>query len=247
MEHAVTTGSITLFGAFLAGLLSFLSPCVLPLTPAYVARLVGPAVWEGSQLERSAHARLRTVTLLHSTAFVAGFTAMFLALGATASALGSLIAGQQELLRHVGGLVLIVFGLYVAGLLRLPWLDREWRFTRRQGSGGYLASFVVGLIFALGWTPCIGPILAGILLLAAQARTLGSGVLLLFVYSLGLGIPFLVLGLAFDRVAPLLKRLTPYLRVIEVVAGGLLVLMGIVIFFNWLLFINTRLALPGLA
>ena len=248
MEHAVTTGSITLFGAFLAGLLSFLSPCVLPLTPAYVARLVGPAVWEGSQLERSARARLRTVTLLHSAAFVAGFTSMFLALGATASALGSLIAGQQELLRHVGGLVLIVFGLYVAGLLRLPWLDREWRFTRRQGSGGgYPASFVVGLIFALGWTPCIGPILAGILLLAAQARTLGSGVLLLFVYSLGLGIPFLVLGLAFDRVAPLLKRLTPYLRVIEVVAGGLLVLMGIVIFFNWLLFINTRLALPGLA
>src|SRR5260370_10274753 len=221
MEHAVTTGSITLFGAFLAGLLSFLSPCVLPLTPAYVARLVGPAVWEGSQLERSAHARLRTVTLLHSTAFVAGFTAMFLALGATASALGSRIAGQQELLRHVGGLVLIVFGLYVAGLLRLPWLDREWRFTQRQGSGGgYPASFVVGLIFALGWTPCIGPILAGILLLAAQARTLGSGVLLLFVYSLGLSIPFLVLGLAFDRVAPLLKRLTPYLRVIEVGAVG---------------------------
>ena len=244
----MTTGSITLFGAFLAGLLSFLSPCVLPLTPAYVARLVGPAVWEGSQLERSTRARLRTVTLLHSAAFVAGFTAMFLALGATASALGSLIAGQQELLRHVGGLVLIVFGLYVAGLLRLPWLDREWRFTQRQGSGGgYPASFVVGLIFALGWTPCIGPILAGILLLAAQARTLGSGVLLLFVYSLGLGIPFLALGLAFDRVAPLLKRLTPHLRVIEVVAGGLLVLMGIVIFFNWLLFINTRLSLPGLA
>src|SRR5260370_38505713 len=98
MEHAVTTGSITLFGAFLAGLLSFLSPCVLPLTPAYVARLVGPAVWEGSQLERSAPARLRAATLLHSAAFVAGFTAMFLALGATADAPGSLTTGHQGLL-----------------------------------------------------------------------------------------------------------------------------------------------------
>lgn len=238
--------NVTLLGAFLAGLLSFISPCVLPLTPAYVARLVGPAVWEGGAAGTPTRPSLRAATLFHAASFVAGFTVTFIALGATASALGSVLSAHQDVLRQVGGIILILFGLHVAGLIRIPGLDREKRLTMIARDTSYPASFVIGLIFALGWTPCVGPILSGILLLAAQAGTLSSGVLLLLVYSLGLGVPFLVLGAAFDRLAPALKRLTPYLPAIEVVTGALLALMGVVIFFNWLLFINGRLGLPGL-
>lgn len=244
------TGNITLFGAFLAGLLSFVSPCVLPLTPAYVARLVGPAIWEGGadgQSDRRSAAALRTATLLHAAAFVAGFTVTFIALGATASALGSVLSQHQNLLRQVGGIVLVLFGLHVAGVIRLPGLNREKRLTLAARDASYPVSFLVGLIFALGWTPCVGPILAGILVLAAQAGTLSNGVLLLLVYSLGLGVPFLALGAAFDRIAPVLKRLTPYLPAIEVVTGALLALMGVIIYFNWLLILNGRFGLPGLS
>lgn len=243
----VRAENITLLGAFLAGLLSFVSPCVLPLTPAYVARLVGPAIWESDEADARTRAALRTATLLHAAAFVAGFTITFIALGATASALGSVLSEHQDVLRQAGGIVLVLFGLHVAGVIRVPGLSREKRFTLGARDASYPASFLVGLIFALGWTPCVGPILASILVLAAQAGTLASGVLLLLMYSLGLGVPFLALGAAFDRLAPALKRLTPYLRAIEVVTGVLLALMGVIIYFNWLLLLNGRFGLPGLA
>ena len=244
---ALLGGNVTLLGAFLAGLLSFLSPCVLPLTPVYMAQLVGPAVWETGTLGGRERVSLRAATLLHAAAFVAGFTVTFIALGATASVLGSYLSSHQFQLRQIGGIVLVGFGLHVAGILRVPGLDREKRLTFRATRSAYPLSFLVGLIFALGWTPCVGPILAGILVLAAQAGTLQTGVLLLAIYSLGLGVPFLALGLAFDRLAPGLKRLTPHMRVIEIVTGGLLALMGIVIFFNWLLLINGWFRIPGLS
>src|SRR5215831_331331 len=220
--------AVGLFGAFLAGLLSFFSPCVLPLTPIYVAQLVGPSVWNAERLDPHG-ARLRRVTALHAAAFVGGFSLVFIALGATASALGAFLAGHAELLRQVGGVTLIVFGLYVAGVLRIPLLDRERRFSLRFGRASYLASFAVGMAFGLGWTPCVGPILASILLIAAQAATLQYGVLLLAVYSLGLGIPFLALGIGFETLAPRLKRLSPYLPLIERGTGVLLILLGVVI------------------
>jgi cytochrome c-type biogenesis protein len=245
-EEPVGASNVTFVGAFLAGLLSFVSPCVLPLTPIYVAQLVGPAIWETRQQTAAARARLRRVTLLHAAAFVAGFTVTFIALGATASVLGSYLAAHQELLRHAGGVVLVLFGLHVAGVMQIPGLNREKRFAIARETPSYPISFLVGLIFALGWTPCVGPILSGILILAAQAGTLGAGVLLLTVYSLGLGVPFLALGVAFDRLAPALKRLTPHLHTIELVTGGLLALMGVVIFFNWLLIVNSWFRLPAL-
>jgi cytochrome c-type biogenesis protein len=223
-----------LFGAFLAGLLSFFSPCVLPLTPIYVAQLVGPSVWRTERAGENS-SRLRRVTLLRAAAFVGGFSLVFIALGATASALGAFLASHAELLRQIAGVALIVFGLYVVGVLRIPALDRERRPSLRFGQASYPASFLVGMAFGLGWTPCVGPVLAGILLIAAQAATLQYGVLLLAVYSLGLGIPFLALGLGFETVAPGLKRLSPYLPLIERGTGVLLVLMGVVLFFNWLI------------
>jgi cytochrome c-type biogenesis protein len=189
---------------------------------------------------------VRRATVLHAAAFVAGFSLTFIALGATASVLGAFLSGHAVLLRQIGGLVLVALGLHVAGVLRLSFLDRERRFSLAGGRRSYPFSFVVGLIFGLGWTPCVGPILAGILVLAAQAGTLNSGVLLLAIYSLGLGVPFLALGLAFDRLAPALKRLTPHLRTIEMGTGALLVLMGIVIFFNWLIYLSASVRLPAL-
>jgi cytochrome c-type biogenesis protein len=229
--------AVGLFGAFLAGLLSFFSPCVLPLTPVYLAQLVGPSVWRTERAKASGD-RLRRATLAHAAAFIGGFSLVFITLGATASALGAFLAGHADLLRHLGGALLMVFGLYVGGVLRIPLLDRERRLSVRFGRASVLASFLVGVAFGLGWTPCVGPILAAILLLAAQAATLRYGVLLLAVYSLGLGAPFLALGLGFETLAPRLKRLSPYLPLIERGTGVLLILMGVVIFFNWLLYLN---------
>lgn len=232
-------GAVSLLAAFVAGLLSFVSPCVLPLTPVYIARLVGPSIWEGQQADQSKRAALRRVTTLHSAAFVAGFTITFIAIGATASELGSFLSEHQFALREVGGVALVVLGAQVAGLIRIPGLQYERRLSVQVGETSYAASLLIGMIFALGWTPCVGPILASILVIAAQAKALGAGVLLLAVYSLGLGLPFLALGFAFDRLAPQLKRLTPHLRTIERVTGALLAFMGVAIFFNWLFVLNS--------
>ncbi len=239
-------GTVSLLGTFLAGLASFLSPCVLPLTPIYLAQLTGPAIWQMNELDRKERDALRTSTISHAACFVAGFAVTFISLGATASVLGAFLSDNQLVLRQVGGIVLIGLGLYIAGFIPIPFLARERRISFAPGTPSYPISFLIGLIFAIGWTPCVGPILAGVLILAAQAHTLGSGVLFLAVYSLGLGIPFLLLGLAFDRVAPGLKRLRPYLRIIEIGTGVLLAGMGVVIFFDWLLIINSRFAIPGL-
>ncbi|HEV7129343.1 MAG TPA: cytochrome c biogenesis protein CcdA [Ktedonobacterales bacterium] len=233
--------------AFGVGLASFVSPCVLPLVPIYIAQLVGPGVL-GSQARAGASAiapdtppaaRWRPEPLLHAAAFVAGFGLAFVALGATASELGALLATQQAVLRRIGGVLLVLFGLHVAGIIRVPGLNRERRFTLRVGTPGYATSLAMGLVFAIGWTPCVGPYLASILVLAAAAHTLGIGVGLLAIYALGLGVPFLLVGAAFDRLAPVLKRLSSSLPTIERVAGLLLVALGIVVFFNWLLYLNS--------
>lgn len=242
--------------AFGAGLASFVSPCVLPLVPIYLAQLVGPGILFGAarssvntsagagqpdsvSLTATAARSWRTAPLPHAAAFVVGFSLAFIALGATASALGALLTAHQDALRRVGGVALVLFGLHVAGIMRIPWLERERRLTLRVGTPGYAASVGMGLVFGIGWTPCVGPYLASILVLAANAHTLAAGVGLLAVYALGLGLPFLLVGAAFDRLAPALKRLSPYLPAIERVAGALLVALGIVIFFNWLLFVNS--------
>jgi cytochrome c-type biogenesis protein len=234
-----------LVGAFLAGLLSFASPCVLPLTPVYLAQLVGPGVWEAPALKPQERLRLRGIAFVTALAFVAGFALAFIALGATASELGSLLAAHAVLLRRIGGVALVALGLYVTGLLPLPWLDRTRRIPIRMGKPGYATAFVVGIIFALGWTPCVGPVLAGILALAAQSGTLSAGVLLLAVYALGLGLPFLALGLAFDRLAPMLARLRRWSRLIELLTGLLLMAMGVMIYMSWLLVVNSWLPLPA--
>lgn len=225
---------ISLGFAFLAGLASFLSPCVLPLVPIYLAQLVGHSVYQADQHNLAN----RLNTFLHALMFVVGFTLAFVSLGATASTVGSFLRTYQFLLRQIGGIILILFGLQMIGILKIPWLYLQKRFEFHPNRPSYSASLLFGIIFAIGWTPCVGLILGPILSLAASAATLRQGVTLLLVYSLGLGIPFLLLGLGVDQLSRGLKRLKPHLGKIEVGTGIVMILAGIFIFFNLLPSLN---------
>ena len=227
---------ITIGLAFLAGLASFLSPCILPLVPIYLAQLVGPSVYQATSTERTTSTRL--ITFLHAATFVVGFSLAFIALGATASTLGYFLRANIVLLRQGGGIILIIMGLYMTGIVRIPLLDRQKRFTFQPERPSYPASLLFGIIFGIAWTPCIGPILSSILYLAARSATLQQGVWLLLVYSLGLGVPFLLLGLGFNQFSQALKWLKPHLRKIEVGTGIFMIGVGVIIFFNLLLYFN---------
>jgi len=222
----MTTTSPSLLAAFAAGLLSFLSPCVLPLVPAYLGYLSGQAVAVADE-RRSFVDRL--ATFLHALAFVVGFSAVFIALGATAGGLGRLL--RSDWIRWIGGLVMVFFGLVLTGLIKLPFLyaERRVRISPRAG-WGYLSSFLVGVSFAAGWTPCVGPVLGSILLLGANQETVLQSVVLLVAYSVGLGVPFLLVGLAVDRAGVLLRRLGRYLHIIQVATGVLIVVFGVLLF-----------------
>ena len=222
--------------AFAAGLVSFLSPCMLPLVPIYLSQLVGQSVVQSGEGPDDRPARF--VTLLHSVMFVCGFTLAFVALGATASALGSFLRAHQYQLRQIGGILLVIIGLHLSGVLKLPFLYRQKRFAFRPTRPSYPASLLIGIIFAIGWTPCISLFLGSVLGLAASGATLRQGVALLLFYSLGMGLPFLLLGLAVDQVSRLLKRLKPHLGKIEVFSGVVMIAVGVMIYFNWLVSLN---------
>src|SRR5579875_2635484 len=226
--------SITI--AFVAGLASFLSPCVLPLVPIYLAQLVGQGVYQSTNTQEGIAARI--MTFLHAVTFVAGFTLAFVALGATASTLGSFLSTHLVILREIGGVLLVVLGLHVAGILKLPLLYQQKRIEFHPARPGYPASFLLGVVFAIAWSPCIGPILGSILVMAASAATLRRGVGLLLASSLGRGFPFLILGRGRDLFSPALKGPKPYLGKIEVVIGILLIGVGVVVFFNLLGYLN---------
>ena len=227
---------ITIGLAFLAGLASFLSPCVLPLVPIYLAQLVGQSVYQATNTNRTASTRL--ITFLHAATFVSGFSLAFMALGATASTLGYFLRANIGILRQGGGIILIIMGLYMMGILRIPFLDRQKRFAFQPERPSYSASLLFGIIFSIAWTPCIGPILSSILYLAARSATLQQGVWLLFAYSLGLGVPFLLLGFGLNQFSLALKWLKPHLGKIEVGTGVLMISVGVAIFFNLLLYLN---------
>ncbi len=222
--------------AFVAGVASFLSPCVLPLVPIYLAQLVGHSVYQ-STAEREEHPP-RLTTFLHALMFVLGFTLAFVALGATASTLGSFLRTYQLLLRQIGGILLVIFGLHLTGIFKLSIFYWQKRFEIRPRRPSYPASLLIGIIFAIGWTPCVGLILGPILGLAASAATLRQGVLLLLFYSLGLGTPFLLLGLGIDRLSKVLKWLKPHVGKIEIGTGIVMIVAGVVIFFNLLPYLN---------
>ena len=227
--------------AFVAGLVSFVSPCCLPMVPMYLSYLAGiagrgatttSAALGGTSAVATVRVQpSRALIMLHAVAFVAGFSVIFVALGASASVLGMLLRTHLLLLRHVAGVLIVLFGLHMAGVLRVSWLYRERRArvdpTRGVGLG---RSAALGLAFAAGWSPCIGPMLGSILLLAGNAATLGQGVVLLVAYSVGLGLPFLLAAAFVQGLAERLRRVNRYFGAINLVAGALLVLMGVMVY-----------------
>jgi len=212
--------NLNLAAAFIAGILSFFSPCVLPLVPVYLGYMAGTAV---SGLADSSRLRI----LAHALFFVLGFGLIFVFTGAAMGALGSLIYPLMPILVKVGGVILVILGLHMAGLITLPFLYAEKRFELGQHyRRNYWTSFLIGLVFAAGWTPCVGPILAAILLLAADSQTALTGALLLAVYALGLGIPFLAVAALVHIAVPALRKASRYLRLFSIAGGVLLMALG---------------------
>ena len=270
----MSADNLTILVAVAAGLLSFLSPCVLPLVPAYIGQLTAVAVADASRsgtssvdgfLARPAGPS-RWTAFRHALAYVAGFGAIFTLLGITATFAATGLSPWMPVLREIGGVILVLLGLNLAGILRIPALDRNWRpldagasssvasatcsmsFAPAGGPGlgdrlggrlvssrgGWLASFGLGAIFAIGWTPCIGVILGGILGLASSSATVGQGAILLLAYTAGLGLPFIAIALVYDRAPALLRPLVRHGRAVSIVGGLLVVAIGLAMIFNWL-------------
>ncbi len=216
--------------AFLAGLLSFLSPCVLPLLPSYVSFITGMSFEDlTGEVNR---ARVRYLTITNSIIFILGFSSIFILLGASSSYVGSLLMQYQEWIRIIGGILIIIFGLFVAGILKMDFLMRERKIHLSGRPAGYIGTFVIGMTFAAGWTPCIGPILGTILLYASTKGSAAYGLKLLTVYSLGLGIPFFLSALAFNSFLSYSRKLQRYMRVIMLISGLLLIIFGIMLLTN---------------
>src|SRR5215475_3547183 len=218
--------NVTYFGALVAGLLSFLSPCVLPLVPPYLCFL-GGTTFDQLTGEDETPSHVYTTVVLSSVAFVLGFTTVFVILGATATAAGQLLAANLPLLSKIAGVVIIIAGLHFLGVFHLPILHREARYHADARPAGLIGAYVIGLAFAFGWTPCIGPVLAAILAVAAGEDSVSRGASLLAVYSLGLGIPFIVAAFAIEPFAAFLSRFRNYLHRMEQVMGALLVITGV--------------------
>ena len=229
--------NVTFLAAFVAGVLSFISPCVLPLIPGYLSFISGTTLDEmqgtvghGAAVGVVAPPSARRRVIVTSLFFILGFSLVFVALGATASVLGQFLMDRLRVLGKIAGVVLVVFGLHTMGVLRIGWLYSERRLQVDRKPAGPLGALLVGIAFAFGWTPCIGPILAGILAVAGAQDTIGQGVQLLAVYSAGLGIPFLMTALAIDRFFAAFARIRRHYRTIELASGALLIVIGVLIF-----------------
>jgi cytochrome c-type biogenesis protein len=221
--------NVTLLAAFAAGFLSFVSPCVLPLIPGYISFISGASMEEMRGGGDVAPSTTRLQIFLTSLAFVIGFSIVFVALGASATAIGKFMFARLPLLSKIAGGILIVFGLHTMGVFRLAFLETEKRVHAQRKPAGPLGAMLVGIAFAFGWTPCIGPILGGILAIAGSKNSVWEGVALLAVYSLGLGIPFLITSLAINQFFAAVKRIRRYYHAIEITSGALLVAVGVLI------------------
>ena len=223
--------AVGIVSVFAAGLISFLSPCVLPLVPGYVSYVAGGSLEE---LRDDGLSRRRMIALVLSAFFVLGFTAVFVALGASASAVGGFLLQNKTIFEYAAGAVIILFGLYLTGLIRIPIFEREARFAGRLAGGRPASAFLLGAAFAFGWTPCIGPVLGGILTLTATSADVGRGVALLAVYSLGLGVPFLIAAAFTGFFLRHMARIRRVGRPLQISAGVIMVAMGVALITGYL-------------
>ncbi|GMR03182.1 MAG: cytochrome c biogenesis protein CcdA [Thermodesulfovibrionia bacterium] len=222
--------TISLPLVFLAGVVSFLSPCVLPLIPSYISYISGVTFEDLTSGQDSK--KIKLITLVNSVLFVLGFSFVFIALGASTSFLGSILFQYQDWMRIIGGVIVIIFGLFIAGFLDIGFLMKEKKFMVQGKPSGFAGSFLIGVTFGAGWTPCIGPILGSILIAASSAGSVAGGMELLSVYSAGLAIPFLLSALLFNSFLNYFKILLKYMNLIKLIGGIIIIIFGFVLITN---------------
>jgi cytochrome c-type biogenesis protein len=227
---------VNVFVAFAAGVFSFLSPCVLPLIPSYLSFISGVSLddMRGSQ----AAARVRARVVLNSLAFILGFSLVFVSLGASASFLGSLFLGYRNVIRLAGGLFVLLVGLYLVGAFKIAALERYLQFNLKDKPAGYLGSVLVGITFAVAWTPCVGPVLGAVLALAGASAEVGRGIFLLASYAAGLALPFFLSALAVNSFVQFSQRFRRYIHAVHVIGGVLLIVAGILLITDYMTFLN---------
>ncbi len=225
ISHGLTLS--VLFFSLAMGFISFASPCILPLIPSYVSYITGISYDE--LVSRESRKRNMNITLLHSVAFVAGFTIIFVLLGATASFAGSVLSQHLDIIRIVGGVLVIIMGVFVMDIVNIPFLQREAKLQLKTRPAGYAGTVVVGMIFGAGWTPCTGPFLGSVLALAMATDTMGRGMALLTFYSLGLGIPFILSAIAISIFLSSFNKVRKHFKIIKIASGAILVIMGVLL------------------
>ncbi|MGC8595483.1 MAG: cytochrome c biogenesis CcdA family protein [Candidatus Kryptoniota bacterium] len=230
--------NVTVLTAFVFGVLSFVSPCVLPIVPGYLSFISG---YSFDEMLNSSRSELFKKVTLNSLLFVIGFSVVFVALGASATAIGKFLQEKFDLFAKIAGIVIILFGIHMTGIFKIKFLNYEKKFHSEKKIGPF-GSFVAGLAFAFGWTPCIGPVLAGILAIASQQDTVMKGIILLSVYSIGLGIPFLITSVSVNAFLSFFKKFSKYVRWVEIVGGILLIIVGVLIMTNSLQILSSYFA-----
>ena len=236
---------VSLFAAFSAGLLSFVSPCVLPLVPSYLSYITGLSVEKLANADE--RERFRRAIVLNSLLFIAGFSSVFIAFGASASLVGQLLYEYQDVIRKVGGVLIIIFGLYLLGVFKARIFMAEHRLLHFESRPvGYIGSFLIGTAFAAGWTPCVGPVLGAILAYASTTDSMRDGVILLATYSVGLGLPFLLTALGVDRFLAYFKKIRAYLGGVSMASGGVLIFVGVLLYADSLTLVTSFLDRNGI-
>ncbi len=222
---------ISIFAAFSAGIISFVSPCVLPLIPAYISFISGVSI--DTLKNESGERKNVKIVILTSVVFILGFSIVFISMGASATFIGNFLLEKSLILMKIAGAIIIIFGLHFIGVFKIKYLNYEKRINIQSSKLGLFGVFLAGIAFAFGWTPCIGPILAGILTLAATKNSVHEGVLLLSAYSLGLGIPFFITGIATNTFFSLFAKIKRYFKIVEIIGGVFLIIIGFMIMFDY--------------
>ncbi len=223
------TQTVSFPAAFVAGLLSFFSPCVLPLIPAYFTFITGFSIEE---LTEKYNSEIRKKVFLSTFLFVLGFSLVFILMGASASFLGGLMYTYKKLIRIIGGILIIILGIHLTGLVRIPGLDFEKRITLEKKPLHFLGTLIIGMGFGAGWSPCIGPLLGSILIIAGSQETVWQGVILLGIYSTGLAIPFIIISIFINFLLTFIKKASKVLKYVNVVAGVVLIVVGLILVSN---------------